>query len=429
MRIKSIEVKNFKSFRHVQLELSKFNVLIGPNAAGKSNFINIFRFFRDIIHDGLDNAISIQGGSDYLRNVKLRDKENYFSYKITITPDKDFKFERAKAGILYHLEIFEVEYEFSLDINEEASEYEIISDRMTQRFRVYQVNPEDIEFIASSAFYINKSKTDFNIEFDELVPEVKLTSEDLKHVFFIGYEALIQNKKLLSRRKLASSLLIEMPLYFAPYIENLKSDIERMSIYDFQPKLPKQATSFEGKAELEETGENLAIVLKKIMSGADKRRMLYNLLNHIIPYIENIEVKKVLDQYLQIYLKETYSGDKDLPAFLLSDGTIFILTIIISLYFENKPFIIFDEAGRRIHPNLISKLTDMMEDASNYKQIIISTHNPQIVKNIKLEHLIFLSRDEDGYTAISRPHEKQEIQTFLSNEIGIDELFVQNLLG
>jgi predicted ATPase len=66
MQIKNIKVSNFKSFEEVGIELRRFNVLIGANASGKSNFINILQFLKDIVENGLDNAISMQGGVDYI---------------------------------------------------------------------------------------------------------------------------------------------------------------------------------------------------------------------------------------------------------------------------------------------------------------------------------------------------------------------------
>ena len=46
MRLSKIEVKNFKTFKDVSLEFNKSNLLIGACAAGKSNFVEIFDFFK-----------------------------------------------------------------------------------------------------------------------------------------------------------------------------------------------------------------------------------------------------------------------------------------------------------------------------------------------------------------------------------------------
>jgi predicted ATP-dependent endonuclease of OLD family len=69
-----------------------------------------------------------------------------------------------------------------------------------------------------------------------------------------------------------------------------------------------------------------------------------------------------------------------------------------------------------------------MKDASIKKQIIVTTHNPEMVKNADLENILLVSRDKDGFSTISRPAEKEEVKTFLKNEIGIEDLYVQNLL-
>jgi hypothetical protein len=52
-----------------------------------------------------------------------------------------------------------------------------------------------------------------------------------------------------------------------------------------------------------------------------------------------------------------------------------------------------------------------------------------VVKHASLEHLLLVSRDPEGFSVLSRPADKEEVRTFLENEIGIEELYIQNLLG
>lgn len=44
MKITRLTVENFKSFDTLDLELGDFNVFIGANASGKSNFLSILTF-------------------------------------------------------------------------------------------------------------------------------------------------------------------------------------------------------------------------------------------------------------------------------------------------------------------------------------------------------------------------------------------------
>ncbi|HII98503.1 MAG TPA: AAA family ATPase, partial [Methanoregula sp.] len=53
MTINHIHMENFKSFSEIDVDLTRFNVVIGSNAAGKSNFISIFKFLRDIARHGI----------------------------------------------------------------------------------------------------------------------------------------------------------------------------------------------------------------------------------------------------------------------------------------------------------------------------------------------------------------------------------------
>ena len=223
-------------------------------------------------------------------------------------------------------------------------------------------------------------------------------------------------------------ILFETPLYFAPHFETLKEDFKRIAFYDFDARTPKFAAIIASKAELEEDGSNLARVLKRILSNEEDSRRFANLLKYLAPFVESISVEKVLDKYLRITAKETYSKGERLPAFLMSEGSIFILELIVALYFENSPIIILEEPERRIHPYLISKIVDMAKDASLNKQIILSTHNPEIVKHAGLDNIYLVSRDARGFSNVARPHKKKEIVAFLENEIGIEELFVQNLI-
>jgi AAA15 family ATPase/GTPase len=56
MMIERIRLSNFKSFDELELELRPLNILVGANAAGKSNFLEIFRFVRDVSDHGLGRA-------------------------------------------------------------------------------------------------------------------------------------------------------------------------------------------------------------------------------------------------------------------------------------------------------------------------------------------------------------------------------------
>jgi predicted ATPase len=60
--IKKLKIKNYKSFKDVELELDKFNVLIGPNASGKSNLLDCLAFISEIAQENIFECLTRRGG-------------------------------------------------------------------------------------------------------------------------------------------------------------------------------------------------------------------------------------------------------------------------------------------------------------------------------------------------------------------------------
>ena len=412
MVIKKIKVTNFKSFGNLEIELGNFNVLIGPNAAGKSNFVHIFEFLRDIVSSGLNNAVSMQGGVEYLRNINIGSSER-LSINVVSTQEFGLLARRLRENLI-GTKIYETIYEFALKFNKRGSGFRIAEDKLIQKCKFVRLDRpgKKIKEILGDGEIIIFS-TNGKVKIDLNIPErVPLKKEDI-------FPPFLPEEKLPNR-----TLLLETSYFLIRLLEGIFRDI---SIYDFDPKLPKKATPITGKAELEEDGSNLSIILKNITENKEKRRKLFNLVKDLLPFVENLDVEKFADKSLLFKLQETYFKNQYLPASLISDGTINITALIIALYFEKKPLVIIEEPERNIHPYLISKVVDMMKDASQKKQIIVTTHNPEIVKYAGLDNILLVSRDKNGFSKISRPIDKEEIRTFLEH-IGIEELYVQNLL-
>ena len=110
--IKRVSVENFKSFNDLDIELRQFNVLIGANASGKTNFIQFFKFLQDIVNHGLDNAVSMQGGIEYLRNINIGQKRDLSA---TITYANVDAIVLRKEDSLVGMRIYETTYEFILN--------------------------------------------------------------------------------------------------------------------------------------------------------------------------------------------------------------------------------------------------------------------------------------------------------------------------
>lgn len=75
MLISKLTLKNWRNFKHVQIDLRERVFVIGPNASGKSNLLDVFRFLRDIAMPqggGLQQAVKDRGGLVKLRCLLAR---------------------------------------------------------------------------------------------------------------------------------------------------------------------------------------------------------------------------------------------------------------------------------------------------------------------------------------------------------------------
>lgn len=75
MIVTHLKLKNWRNFREVDVPLRERTYLLGANAAGKSNFLDVFRFMRDVCKPqggGLQKAIYDRGGIQKLRCLHAR---------------------------------------------------------------------------------------------------------------------------------------------------------------------------------------------------------------------------------------------------------------------------------------------------------------------------------------------------------------------
>jgi len=75
MIVSHIRLKNWRNFREVDVPLQERQFLIGANATGKSNFLDVFRFLRDLSKSdggGLQAAVRCRGGVSKIRSLAAR---------------------------------------------------------------------------------------------------------------------------------------------------------------------------------------------------------------------------------------------------------------------------------------------------------------------------------------------------------------------
>ncbi len=75
MFVSKMQIINWRNFTRAQIPFTETTYLIGPNASGKSNLLDVFRFMRDLVKPnggGLQQSIESRGGLTKLRSLAAR---------------------------------------------------------------------------------------------------------------------------------------------------------------------------------------------------------------------------------------------------------------------------------------------------------------------------------------------------------------------
>lgn len=104
-----IEIKGYKSFKDLALDLLPINILIGSNGSGKSNFLSFFEFLNRLYEQKLTEYVALNGGIDkyFFQGSKITDtieatiyfKCNSYSFELQ---EGDNRFVFLKEGLGYY---------------------------------------------------------------------------------------------------------------------------------------------------------------------------------------------------------------------------------------------------------------------------------------------------------------------------------------
>lgn len=436
MRINQIEIQDFKSIGHQTFEFNDVNVLIGANASGKSNFIQIFEFLKSIKKDGIQKAVTLLGGIDSIINFNPASNKR-LSIKIEIKPKPSIeKPEIELPNIRLIKNTDKIIYELKLrNTNNNAFDFK---EELTfeQYFSINKYEDDEIEkeikqhpkrFIYGvtknydGRFELNEPEE--TTEFLTVLEGVEQTQYKLDFVTPFSLKTI---EELNSPKYIHRSILEYQGLFMPP-------DLFDFGIYDINSKILKKITDNSYSTNLHKDGSNLPVIVRDILNSNDAEQFVADVAG-ILDFIEDIRIIP-FETLLDLRIKERYNS-KETHGNLISDGTVCAIAFIVALYYQDNSIVFLEEPEHSLHPSLIDDIIRAAYDVAKFldKQIVITTHSPDLLRHLKglnndLKDLVMISREDNGNSILERPITKEMVKAFLDAELGIDELFIQNLLN
>lgn len=423
MKINKITINNFKSFDKTEIEFGNVNMIIGVNASGKSNFIQVFELLKSIQQKGIQKAVNDFGGIGALKNYNTNNRSFGLAIEIDIQKeintepiDKERYIARVRDKIIYEIE-FMLKGEYDFQIRENIKFVEYFCER-TKDKEIKNLTPH-FEYGVRNKF----GKFETYPRVVELVKGTLSTGEQFKPEIENPFHRKFIEELNKSYEKKS---ILEYPGVFIP------NELFDFGIFDIDPKKAKLPNKDRGELLLDKDGSNLTRIINAILSNDENNEQFNADVSGILEFVEEIDVKSI-EGILYLKVKEIYNKLKTDGEFL-SDGTINIIAAIVALYYQPNNIVFFEEPEHGIHPSLVADLVYKFYDVTQFRntQIFITSHNEEVLKNIyqtsELKDIYLINRNEKSCSIIEKTENKELVKAFLKNEMGIDELFVNNLL-
>jgi predicted ATPase len=372
MQIESIEIKNYRLFRHARLDnIPKLCVLVGANGTGKSTLFDVFSFLKDALTMNVGKAVSKRGGYRELASrgfthepieltlkfrLDITGHERLVTYMLKIQPEvtgrvvvarEVLRYKRGASGKPYHF----LDFEFG---------------------RGYAISNED--------------------DFSKVEESLDRVDEVLEAPDILAIKGLGQ----FDRFKAASA--------FRTMIENW-----HISDFHVSEARPSQEDGF--AEHLSTRGENLHLVANHLFENhrADFDRILVAMRRRV-PGISMIEPRQTEDGRLVLRFQDGSFKDPFIARHV-SDGTIKMFAYLVLLN-DPKPYplLAVEEPENQLYPDLLPELAEEFRDyARRGGQVFISSHSPDFLNALTLDEIYCLGKT-GGFTQVRRASESENLR-------------------
>lgn len=443
--LKKIFITNFKSLKDVEIPLRKFNVLVGPNGSGKTNFIEFFKFLRKSLVEVQRPYVPFLDWWDYRNIVWERKEELPIGAKLCCVIDGlDLEYDVSFSGI--------------------GGAFKILSERLVVR-KILLVEKEgsilrvkyDADFFAQRDKEI-KEELDNVIEVFRIVTRMRDRRSDDPRVIESIVETLTTrslSEQVCKVPSDAPNLLSLMP-FGVPYVSRrtrrtkrtLESEIigmdldeathrEDFAVIIFPQKTGKRLllrtvlrqlyTAIAGFTILKhpnmkevksasllrredflfEDSSNLNNVIYRWFSEKGKLpERIETIISELFPNVR-IGFESTFDG--RIYIK-IYEKDVELHPPSIPDGLYKVLSVLAAVEL-NPSLLAIDEIENSLHKESLEYILDELKECKS--TVILTTHSPLVVDIVKLEDLLIVERTGEG-TVLSRVRAPEKLRKKLA---------------
>ncbi|MEW6072956.1 MAG: ATP-binding protein [Planctomycetota bacterium] len=411
-----VEANGLRCLRYVRQPLGRFHVLVGPNASGKTTFLDVPAFLSALVAEGLDAAVQqrTQNFTDLLWRREGR------SFQIAA----EARIPEERRSVLENTDYDTIRYEVEVGLRPGADEVSILAEKAILKLAVVQeeaqralfpLAPEPPHTILTGRS-VKGTKTVVNKILDGNDNFYDETGKRWDHSFKLG------------PRKSALGNLPEdetkfpVSSWFKRFLGEGVQQIMLNSLLIRRASPPGQVRGFKPD------GSNLPWVVADVERREPSRFAAW--IGHLrtaLPDLESVRtVERPDDKHRYLVLR--YRGGLDVPSWMASDGTLRLLALTLPAYLpEFMGVYLIEEPENGIHPSAVETMYQSL--ASVYDaQILLATHSPVILSVVEASDVLCFGKTEEGATDIVAGHRHPALREW-RGETNLSVLFAAGVLG
>ncbi len=421
--ISLVETRNYRCFKYTSQGLFPFNVLIGPNAGGKTTFMDVISFLSDLVSQGLETAIFNRTAN--FGDLVWMKKGAFFELAVeALIPGEICEKLQDKS-------VSVIRYEVSIGLNEHE-EFSILEERgllKTGKDAAKERKPKAPRDTFPDVSHIPKSILTSKAPGDRWIFHKSPGGHDHYHpeTLYEIENGLKPAFKLGTRKSTFGALPEDEELFPAStWLKGLLVDgVQRLVLNSL---LIRKASPPGQSRHFKPDGSNLPWVVERLKKNApDRFKRWVAHLKTALPDIEDIVVREREDDKHH-YLLLRHRGGLEAPSWLVSDGTLRLLALTIPAYLPDLGGVyLIEEPENGIHPRAVETVIQSLSSVYT-AQMLLATHSPIILSVVAPDSVLCFARDENGAADIIEGVNHPDLQDWKGEE-NLGVLYAAGVLG
>lgn len=423
--ITRVEALRFRCLAYIEQDLENFQVLVGPNASGKTSFLEVIAFLGRMVSIGLERAID-ESTSNFQDLVWKRSTTDSFQLAIEARIPSDLRElleDKSFDLIRYEVEVGPL----PIGNNMFSDEVGIISEKVclidSQKFvrrdrRQRMLFPEGFE-APSTLLTPRQTKGSRSV-----INKTFNGSDYFKAETGKGWEPSFK----LGPKKSALGNLPEDESRF-PVATWLKLLLAEGVQYFVLNSLQIRKASGPGQSRrFNPDGSNLPWMIDYLFQKHEK--LFEEWIAHVQTALPNIKSVRTIERHddRHRFLVVEYQGGLEVPSWLVSDGTLRLLALTLPAYLPDfKGIYLIEEPENGIHPRAVEAIFQSLSSVYS-AQMLVATHSPIFLGVSQPKDILCFSKTSEGATDIVAGNEHPRLKNWRA-ETPIATLFAAGVLG